>query len=207
MDILSLLPATGVPTTATLQQAVNARVPASSHPQINQLLNGIILRTGGDLKIIRDELASWFDNAMDRLSGVYKRYTQVFTFFAALLICIVVNADAVQVAQRIWAQPSLVADLKVGGTPQNTDDSSWQLAKSLPIGWAESRFGYVRDKDGNAVALTCSTLLQAIFGWVVTALATLFGAPFWFDALQRVTRLKGTGPSPDEKTNKTAASD
>jgi len=45
----------------------------------------------------------------------------------------------------------------------------------------------------------------AILGWIITALASLFGAPFWFDTLQQVIRLKGSGPSPDEKTNKTAA--
>lgn len=206
VEVLSLLPTTGqTPTLATLQQAVNTRVPASSHPQINQLLNGIILRTGGDLKAIKDELANWFDSAMDRLSGVYKRHTQLFTFIAALLICAIVNADAVQVAQRIWAQPSLVANLKVGTTLQDKKDPDWQLAKSLPIGWADGKFGYVRDKDGTAVKMTCETFWPAALGWLITALASLFGAPFWFDALQRITRLKGTGPSPDEKANKTAA--
>jgi hypothetical protein len=43
-------------------------------------------------------------------------------------------------------------------------------------------------------------------GWLVTAFATLFGAPFWFDTLQGFVRLKGAGPSPQEKTDKTAAS-
>ena len=40
---------------------------------------------------------------------------------------------------------------------------------------------------------------------LVTAVASLFGAPFWFDALQLVTRLKGSGPSPGEKSSNTAA--
>jgi hypothetical protein len=205
-DLLSLFPAAGqVPTVAELQQAVNTRVPASSHPQINQLLHGIILRTNGDLKLIKGELASWFDSAMDRLSGVYKRYTQVLTFIAALLISFVINADAVQIAQRVWAQPSLVADLKVGVTAQDIGDSKWLLAKSLPFGWSEGDIGYVRDLNGNTVPLTGSRLGLAVLGWLITALASLFGAPFWFDALQRVTRLKGAGPSPDEKANKTSA--
>jgi hypothetical protein len=38
-----------------------------------------------------------------------------------------------------------------------------------------------------------------VLGWVITALATLFGAAFWFDALQQIIRLKGAGPSPAEK--------
>ena len=28
-------------------------------------------------------------------------------------------------------------------------------------------------------------------GWMVTALSTLFGAPFWFDLLQKATNLRG----------------
>jgi hypothetical protein len=42
-----------------------------------------------------------------------------------------------------------------------------------------------------AVSLTVSAIVEAI--------ATLFGAPFWFDALERIVRLKGSGPSPEEK--------
>jgi hypothetical protein len=36
-------------------------------------------------------------------------------------------------------------------------------------------------------------------GWLVTAAAALFGAPFWFDLLQRLVNLRGTGTKPDEK--------
>jgi hypothetical protein len=44
-----------------------------------------------------------------------------------------------------------------------------------------------------------------VVGWIITGLAALFGAPFWFDLLQQICRLKGTGPSPDEKQEGTAA--
>ena len=33
----------------------------------------------------------------------------------------------------------------------------------------------------------------AIAGWIITALSTLFGAPFWFDALQKFVQLRGAG--------------
>ena len=48
--------------------------------------------------------------------------------------------------------------------------------------------------------------MEMVVGWLITALATLFGAPFWFDALQQFVRLKGAGPSPQEKQDKTGAS-
>ncbi len=46
----------------------------------------------------------------------------------------------------------------------------------------------------------------SLFGWIITAIAALFGAPFWFDTLQSVIRLKGSGPSPQEKKKNQAAS-
>ncbi len=44
-----------------------------------------------------------------------------------------------------------------------------------------------------------------IVGRLLTASAALFGAPFWFDLLQNVTNLHGTGPSTDDAARKTAS--
>jgi len=38
--------------------------------------------------------------------------------------------------------------------------------------------------------------LFTIFGWVLTALAVSLGAPFWFDLLNKVIRLRAAGPKP-----------
>jgi hypothetical protein len=32
-----------------------------------------------------------------------------------------------------------------------------------------------------------------LMGWLIAAGAALFGAPFWFDVLQRFVQLRGTG--------------
>ena len=61
---------------------------------------------------------------------------------------------------------------------------------------AGKRFGPRRLRSGTGPLL----------GWLITAVAALFGAPFWFDALQSIVRLKGAGPSPDEKATNRAAS-
>jgi hypothetical protein len=215
MDVLKLWESVGpLPTVAELNDAVDARVPAADNPQINALLKGIILRTGGDMVKIKTELANWFDNAMDRLSGAYKRHAQGVTFLAALAISVIINADALHVAQRIWAQPALVASIKVGATAEATVAPALAAIKpvetpqgttidptTLPFGWSDT--GYLYQKDNKTLAV--GQVWLAILGWVITALASLFGAPFWFDTLQQVIRLKGSGPSPDEKTNKTAA--
>lgn len=35
-------------------------------------------------------------------------------------------------------------------------------------------------------------------GWLITATTALFGAPFWFDLMQRVVRMRATGTKPEE---------
>jgi hypothetical protein len=37
---------------------------------------------------------------------------------------------------------------------------------------------------------------RGLAGWLISATATIYGAPFWFDMLQKITRLAGTGPAP-----------
>ena len=37
----------------------------------------------------------------------------------------------------------------------------------------------------------------SIVGWLLTASASLFGAPFWFDLLKMIVRLRGTGTKPE----------
>ena len=55
----------------------------------------------------------------------------------------------------------------------------------VPLGWTSDK------KDplylGNQSPLTVA------FGWLLTVAAIMLGAPFWFDALGRLSRLRGTG--------------
>lgn len=45
------------------------------------------------------------------------------------------------------------------------------------------------------------------FGWLLTAIAVSLGAPFWFDTLSKLIKLRATGPKPDEtKSNTTNSS-
>ncbi len=206
-------------------EALNAQIAEISDPQIRQLLQGIVNRSAGDVERIKTELANWFDNAMDRLSGEFKRWTQVLTFVIAFIVALVVNLDTIRVGTLLWEQPALADKLKSpslpsAATPKNADDAiqSGEVTLSviakmaedgLPVGWPPGHFFEIRDDQGQWRALwvaSPSILSRSILGWFITAIAALFGAPFWFDMLQSIIRLKGSGPSPDEKANHRAAS-
>ncbi len=182
-------------------------------------------RCGGDIGRVKVEVANWFDNGMDRLSGHFKRRTQVMTFVIALVTAFVVNLDTIRVGTLLWDQPALAEKLRLASIKPSSDPTTVDQANAtreqaiamidtmtqdgLPVGWAPGHFLDIQDSPGHWEALwvaSPSIWYRSILGWFITAVAALFGAPFWFDSLQSVIRLKGTGPSPAEKANRQAAS-
>jgi hypothetical protein len=182
----------GAPPAADLVRTVEARV---ADPQLCQALAGMVRRAEGDLRRLRDELAAWFDCAMDRLSGAYKRFTQAVSFAIALAVSVGVNADSVHIATRQWQQPALIAELNLPATQPNAAAAYAELARALPVGWTEGGFFVWRDDAGRRIT-TGAPWARAAIGWLITAIATLYGAPFWFDTLGRLARLRGADPAP-----------
>ncbi len=48
------------------------------------------------------------------------------------------------------------------------------------------------------------SLLKSLFGWIITAIALSMGAPFWFDLLNKIMKLRGSvaTPTSDDKEKK-----
>ena len=175
IDIAGFTTGTTVP---ELQAKVNANI---TDPQLNQMFNGIVARTGGDIDRIRAEVSDWFNSGMNRVSGSYKRKTQFWSFVIAMLLTVALNIDSLKIANALWLQPSLV---KMIAPSMSAVDALGQF--NLPYGWDKATFGTLADFP---------TLLGALLGSLITAVATLFGAPFWFDSLQKITQLRGAGSS------------
>jgi len=212
----------GKPTVAALKTAVDGVLGPAPDLQLKNFFYGVIERSVGDPDKIKAELVAWFDNAMDRVSGWYKRWTQLIGFIVALIMAAGLNIDTVKVAEALWTQPKLAQDLiknsplgdaatpsPAGITASGESTTSKEesavvmlrrLDTTLPVGWP---YGIWHNQNGK---LDFSGFGIALVGWLITALSTLFGAPFWFDLLQTVIRLKGAGPSPKEKVDGSGAS-
>src|SRR5208282_4338542 len=98
-----------------IKTAIDANI---TNQQLNGLLKGVVDRTAGDVGRMRDELAAWFDNSMDRIGGAYKRKTQLWSFAIALIIAVALNVSAISVGQALWLRPMLARTL--GPTPNLT---------------------------------------------------------------------------------------
>lgn len=163
-------------------------------PQLKRTLEQLYARADGEITRFEAAVADWFDGAMDRVSGVYKRYTQLWAFLIALAIVVLLNIDAIHIAKVLWQQPSLAKGITVAPSGNATDALTQLSQLGQPLGWTGWPIGQYFTES-----LPLLGWANAIVGWLITALATLFGAPFWFDLLQRVTRLRGAGPAPGGK--------
>jgi hypothetical protein len=160
-----------------------------SDKQVKDLLIGIADRTNADLPQIRDELAAWFDSSMDRVSGAYKRKTQLWSFVVALSMAAIFNISSINIGKALWQQPMVIKTIAPTPGMRPAEAVEQLAALGAPIGWNRATLQ----------GLSATSSLEMLLGWLITAVATLFGAPFWFDALEQIVRLKGSGPSPAEK--------
>jgi len=152
-------------------------------PQVRQAMRGLYDRAR-DLQQFQDMLAGWFDNAMARMSGTYKRRQMLISLLVALLLAILFNIDSIHLFRTLWQQPALAAHIH--DAPGALDAAVFDALMALPIGW--TRFPPVADAD----------FALQVAGWLITASTALFGAPFWFDLMQRVVRMRSTGTRPEE---------
>lgn len=165
-------------------KAIGESIDKIGDKQLCQMLKGFYKNANGDMNSLEKSIADWFDNGMDRLSGNYKRKTQLWLFLIALVLAGLLNIDSFFLFSNLWRYPSLTSALANPDATQTISATLQQLQK-LPIGWEK---GGLPD-DGQQIALM-------VCGWLVTASSALFGSSFWFDLLKRFVHLRGTGKKP-----------
>lgn len=158
-------------------------IDALPNAQLRAALQGLYRRADGDLTALQDALAGWFNSAMARVAGAYKRRSMLVSLLLSLLMAILFNIDSIHLFRALWQHRAVAAQL--AAAPSAVDPRTLELLLTLPIGWSSfpPRFD-------------AAFLLQAA-GWLLSAATALFGAPFWFDLLQRTMQLRGTGSKPD----------
>jgi hypothetical protein len=258
-------------------------------PETADQLQQLYLDAHKDADRFRALLEQWYDEAMDRASGWYKKQTQIILFFIGLSLAVLFNVDTLALCTILskddQARDQLVAMAissagkydtltKQMGKVHITDsamlvttkdgvaDTAWTVRSydtllmgdkqlqdayqmvlsdihqanylmGLGRGWKDSCLTCdglrdsigrsnlsARDKelfllllqtDGGGKLCDGDCVkrgkwlqyhpLQAggfitLLGWVLTALAISIGAPFWFDMLNKVIRMRASGPKP-----------
>jgi hypothetical protein len=174
----------------------------------------------GDLKKARENLENWFNEAMDRVAGWYKRKTQTVILIIAVALTISLNVDTFSIAGSLWRDDALRAavitaaediarqplDKGDGLTPRINDLQQQLQSFRGPIGWSFAR--YEDQPESSHLPQTIMGWLLKLLGLAFTALAVSLGAPFWFDTLNRLITIRSSGDPPqgvsDERNSEAA---
>jgi hypothetical protein len=136
-------------------------------PEVNQTLNALFLNieeyvTGTETKLAkaRKSVEKWFDDSMDRVSGVFKRYSQAMALLIGFLVALILNVDSINLTLYLWREPSVRAILAQNashfqlpqGEMQTDPGQALQdfrdqfVGLSLPVGWV------INESTGKSIA-------------------------------------------------------
>src|SRR5262249_35521674 len=76
-------------------------------PPVVKTLTILLTEAGNDLDKFQKSVGQWFDDAMERVSGWYKRKTQAILLALAIILTIGVNADTIAIVGTLWRDPAV----------------------------------------------------------------------------------------------------
>lgn len=170
---------------------------------------------------LEKSIEDWFNSVMERTSGWYNRNMKKLTLLTALIIAIGFNFDTIHVYQRLskdsdartqlvtQAENSIDKYARYVEKDTSNNESNADLVEEMDS--LKKEINYIIGEEISSVEqmaglgwekgecketlknIWSSTFLIKLIGWILTAMAISLGAPFWFDLLNKVMKLRGTG--------------
>jgi hypothetical protein len=165
--------------------------------QLSEALLSLYRSAGRDAATFHHATEQWFDDAMERVSGWYKRRVHLILFGIATFVVVVLNADTLAAGRVLWrddaVRAAVVRQTESAAEGQLSDiELDRQVQKlDVPLGW-EFDFGNEPTQFPNDLV----GWLAKLSGLLLTIGAAMLGAPFWFDLLSKITRVRATGAPP-----------
>ena len=171
--------------------------------KLGKPLLAMIAMANNDANKLQKAVEDWYNSAMDRVSGQYKYRTQKWLLGIGLVMAIAINADTLRIVRQLSKDSTLRQSIVAAAQnarpaqPTTADQTlantvqSFSTVNSLgiPIGW---------HRGGPYLSL------EGVLGWLLTAIAISLGAPFWFDALNKIMVIRST-VKPTEKSKDEAS--
>ena len=202
---------------ASLAASAIRSVPAN-------ITGNITTSVKSEMQLFRDRLESWYSTNADRLTGTFKRTKAMpLTIMVSVIMVVSLNTDSIEISKYLYNNKAASKDLATTAinTFQNYKDQMDTVLKTaasnsagstttinqlktqttqlqnnidslraldLPLGWKAANLKDLKSFTDYSV--------KHIPGWLATILAIMLGAPFWFDLLNKISNLRGSGPKP-----------
>jgi hypothetical protein len=86
---------------------IKTSIEALPDSDVKRSLLLLLRNADGKLEAFQKNLETWFNDAMDRVSGWYKKRSQIITVVVAAVITIFANADTIEIARKLFVNPTL----------------------------------------------------------------------------------------------------
>jgi len=191
----------------------------ASLPAVTKTVLATVLKGAATAEEEKERIENWFDDAMDNVSGWYKRKANAWLWVISALVCVALNADTISVGKILWNDPTVraamsdaaknyanhkVTESDAGATtPPEIKDELSRVTKArdsleklpVPLGWCEED---CLPDDPRRPPTAFYPMLLKFIGILITVLAVSQGAPFWFDLLQKAVNLRLAGDLPPD---------
>jgi hypothetical protein len=87
---------------ARLNDSIKACKDSDKDSRAHEALLSLALRAGDDVSKFQTSLEQWYSDAMDRVSGWYKKYTQNVLLVIGLVLAMIFNVDSIRVGTTLW---------------------------------------------------------------------------------------------------------
>jgi hypothetical protein len=173
-----------------------------SHPELTNAARARIATLQHASSQFLGKINLWFDQTMDRVGDRFTQHTRYVTFSAGLLIALLLQLDAASLISRLSADDALRALLVEQGQSaqglqlsqaeiQNVHDLMTNNVVGVPLSVSDWTNRWSRDN-----------VLTKLLGIVLSAVLLSLGAPFWYNALQNLIRLRSTVAVKDDQQRK-----
>jgi len=166
------------------------------------------------IKSLEKEIRIWFDQSMERASGVYNRNVKGVAFLIGLGVTLALNADTFHILEKLNKDAALRSSINQVATKIVAENKEPTLDKinsylddniTMPLGWS-TREEFNRQVNSRYPAKPqlgdwVFGIIKLIFGWLLSAGAIAMGAPFWFDLLGKFINVRNAGQAPESKSN------
>ena len=180
-----------------------------------------LLAGARDVDDFETNVARWYNDHMDRVSGWYKRHVRWFSLAIGLILVLLFNVNTIRIGESLYSnqavQGSVVTEAAQASSCKGEQPAACLTdlqaeidqfsAFGLPVGWGDlpacatrpcsllARHGLTNIDKSSGIDNVWAFLL-VLLGWVLTIGALTPGARFWFDLLSKLGTLRSTGPKP-----------
>ncbi|MET0298457.1 MAG: hypothetical protein ABW036_01805 [Flavitalea sp.] len=206
-------------------EGIRNNIQNLDNPYVQRAVLTALDASQGNLELAQKKLQDWYDSAMDRVSGWYKRATSWIIFGIGLAVAIIFNINTITIANYLYkdagARQALVARAESAAKDTSYNSKRYNEAVetlneiNLPIGWENGAYAgthTIKALDGTTLVDPKQTsgawngFFKILLGWLLTAFAAMVGAPVWFDLLNKVMVIRAT-VKPHEKSPEEGSED